>query len=139
MQDELEEIPENVRIMREKIARENEERREKKRIKRKNEYERWLEDNPEKRFLTHRKYYLKKQYGLTLDEYTEMLEAQDGKCAICGSNDPLTKYGVWSVDHNHFTGKVCGLLCARCNSCLPAVEDNPDWGVLAKRYLEKYP
>ena len=60
-------------------------------------------------------------YGLTLAEYDQMFEVQDGICAICGR--PETSKNQWgikrlSVDHNHKTGKVRGLLCVACNSAL---------------------
>lgn len=57
-----------------------------------------------------------KQLGVTDTEYAAMLEAQDGGCAICGA-PPKTRR--LSVDHNHRTGKVRGLLCFRCNRGLP--------------------
>ena len=57
--------------------------------------------------------YLNK-YGLSKDEYTEMLEKQDHKCKIC--NTPLKDLKArLHVDHNHLTGKVRGLLCRACN------------------------
>jgi hypothetical protein len=83
-------------------------------------------DNPHKmnatpnRRLHLRKYQLK-QYGLTLEDYDALLKAQDGLCAIC--HKPERKNPSLSVDHNHITGKVRGLLCDRCNRVLGAVED----------------
>src|SRR5690348_10360154 len=60
------------------------------------------------------------QYGLTGEAYKALEEAQAGVCAICGN--PETRYNAkmkaiqpLSVDHNHKTGKVRGLLCAHCN------------------------
>jgi hypothetical protein len=57
-----------------------------------------------------------KHLGITDDAYEQLLEAQEGGCAICG-NPPKTRR--LSVDHNHRTGKVRGLLCFRCNRALP--------------------
>lgn len=60
-------------------------------------------------------------YGLSEVEYAAMLGDQGGVCAACGSPEewPLPrKPGTvrpLSVDHDHETGKVRGLLCARCN------------------------
>ena len=56
------------------------------------------------------------QLGVTPDEYARMLAAQDGHCALC-PNTPKTRR--LSVDHDHRTGAVRGLLCYRCNRALP--------------------
>jgi len=62
---------------------------------------------------------LKTAFGLTLEQYDQMLEDQNGVCAICGK--PETKIGRsglpqrLSVDHNHQTGQVRQLLCHACN------------------------
>ena len=51
------------------------------------------------------------------DIYNLLLESQDYGCAICGSKETgshHTKY--FSVDHDHKTGKVRGLLCFHCNT-----------------------
>ena len=73
-----------------------------------------------------RKYdkYYKVKYNLTLIEYNKLLEEQNGVCLICGginkNNRRLT------VDHNHVTGDVRGLLCTRCNSALGWYEKYKD-------------
>lgn len=51
-------------------------------------------------------------YGCTKEQYNELLMWQDGKCAICRSKMTL------SIDHDHKTGKIRGLLCRNCNSGL---------------------
>lgn len=72
----------------------------------------WRKNNP----LYGRFTNLKLKYGITHKEYDEMLEKQNGVCAICG--DPSRKpYGL-HVDHNHDTGKIRKLLCGRCNTAL---------------------
>jgi 5-methylcytosine-specific restriction endonuclease McrA len=62
------------------------------------------------------------KYGLKPGEYEAMLQAQDGKCAICG-NKPVTIR--LAVDHDHVTGRVRGLLCRRCNRALGLWEGDP--------------
>lgn len=62
--------------------------------------------------LTNRKYILKKKYGITLDQYNEMLEKQGGLCANCGQTN---EGRILCVDHNHKTGAVRELLCNICN------------------------
>ena len=67
---------------------------------------------------------LKANYGISLDEYSQMLEAQDNQCAICG-----TLYSVntktFHVDHCHKTRKVRGLLCSKCNRGIGLLQDDP--------------
>jgi hypothetical protein len=61
----------------------------------------------------------KYKYGVTDDVFNTMLAAQNGLCAICGK--PETSLGrtgrvkPLSIDHDHATGKVRGLLCHGCN------------------------
>lgn len=63
-----------------------------------------------------REHNLKHKYGMTHDDFLDMLADQDGKCAICGSEDSKRKGDKHlHVDHNHQTGKVRGLLCNSCN------------------------
>jgi len=59
------------------------------------------------------RYDLMHEYGLSVDRYREMMEAQEGCCLIC-----LKKSDVLCVDHDHTTGKIRGLLCKRCNAGL---------------------
>ena len=57
-----------------------------------------------------------KMYGITVDDYNRMYEAQRGVCKICGTTEPKTAGGrYFVVDHCHTTGKVRGLLCNVCN------------------------
>jgi hypothetical protein len=61
---------------------------------------------------------LKPKFGMTLEEYKELWRFQNGLCLIC--RKPESKPGVkWlSVDHNHRTGLIRGLLCGGCNVAL---------------------
>lgn len=69
--------------------------------------------------------HLKKTYGITEAEYLSMLEAQGGRCAICGPNARQPRhFKRLCVDHDHATGKVRGLLCDRCNRLLGMVGEN---------------
>jgi len=85
--------------------------------------------------------YLKKQYGITLDEYDPMLEQQKGVCAICGEKETNldTRTGrifELAVDHCHETGKVRGLLCTKCNTGLGAFKDSVELLNKAINYLQ---
>lgn len=59
-----------------------------------------------------RSYHLMSRYGITLEQYEEILKAQNGVCAVC-FRPPRGK--LLSVDHDHVTGFVRGLLCNGCN------------------------
>lgn len=72
---------------------------------------------------------LKYKFGLTLDQYNEMLAAQGGVCAMCGGLDPIRNL---AVDHDHKTGAIRGLLCGTCNTALGVVEK---YQALATEYL----
>lgn len=60
---------------------------------------------------------LKIRYGISLKEYLEILKGQGDCCAICGKHKNEQK-DMLSVDHNHKTEFVRGLLCSFCNSML---------------------
>ena len=78
------------------------------------------------------------EFGITIDEYDRMLEKQEYKCAICGGiGDVRNRYRMLSVDHDHKTGKVRGLLCFKCNFLLGNARD--DVSILQKAidYLEE--
>lgn len=74
-----------------------------------------------------------KKYGITVPEYEAMLAKQGGKCAIC-DGDCRTGQRL-SVDHDHVTGAVRGILCKRCNTGLGYFNDRPELLVRASGYL----
>lgn len=55
-------------------------------------------------------------YGLSKNEYEQMLIKQGKVCAICNKKTKL-----W-VDHDHKNGKVRGLLCPSCNNLIGYLE-----------------
>ena len=79
---------------------------------------------------------LKCLYGLTVEDYDAFVQAQNGLCAICGL-PPRGKMKRLSVDHDHKTGTVRGLLCITCNRTLGYL-DNENWRTKAEAYLSKY-
>lgn len=79
--------------------------------------------------------------GFGIDQYIEMLEAQDHKCAICGQPETMVKRGKklhMAVDHDHATGKVRALLCHSCNTGLGKFRDDTSLLALAIAYLAKH-
>lgn len=87
----------------------------------------------------YRGYRMKNKYGITLEQYNEMLERQNGVCAICEQDETRTARGIirsLAVDHDHETGEVRGLLCASCNQILGFARDNPEVLRSAATYLD---
>jgi hypothetical protein len=82
-----------------------------------------------------REEHLKRRYGITVAQYDEMLANQNNVCWIC--KRPPKKKRL-SVDHNHKTGKVRGLLCYSCNyRLLPGAHEDPDVLLRAADYLNQ--
>jgi hypothetical protein len=98
----------------------------------------WRDANPD--FV--RNHHLKQSYGITLEQYNQMFKNQNGVCAICGNPETkidkqLNKLRVLSVDHNHTTGQIRGLLCDRCNLGIAFFKDNAEILNRASKYLNK--
>lgn len=81
----------------------------------------------------------KRLFGISLDEYNEMLENQNYVCLICHcpetSKHNNQKIKELAVDHCHSTGKVRGLLCDRCNHILGLAKDSKTLLLNAIAYL----
>jgi Recombination endonuclease VII len=75
---------------------------------------------------------LKREYGISLDEYNELKIKQNNKCACCGGEYPLV------VDHCHKNGNVRELLCNRCNTVVGLCEENIDIVMNIMDYIEKW-
>lgn len=58
--------------------------------------------------------HLLKKYGITEDDYQALLQKQKGLCGCCGRSATLFRQRL-SVDHDHKTGEIRGLLCIFCN------------------------
>jgi len=80
---------------------------------------------------------MKKRYNITYEQYEEMLEKQQHKCAICGSTDSqnVRTSGRLFIDHCHTTNKVRGLLCSKCNHALGQFNDDVGLLTVAINYL----
>ena len=79
---------------------------------------------------------LKRLYGITLQDYVQMFEKQGEVCAICKEKCSTRK--SLSVDHNHQTGIVRGLLCNRCNRALGMFKDNSTLLLRAAQYIKDF-
>jgi len=78
--------------------------------------------------------HLKDNFGISLEEYHKIFQAQNGKCAICKKHQSELKRAL-AVDHDHETGQVRGLLCANCNLALGHLKDDPGLLCNAIKYL----
>lgn len=108
--------------------------------------EKWDADNVAHVKKYQRKYYLServntknwrlmKLYGITLEQYDEMLTKQKRCCAICGVKQPELGQSL-HVDHCHTTKKVRGLLCHKCNRGVGLFKDSHKTLSRAAKYLK---
>lgn len=86
---------------------------------------------------------LQRNFGISLNEYIEKFNNQNGGCAICGNvetsingRSKLTRR--LAVDHNHITGKIRDLLCFRCNATLGKLNEDLELLEKIKVYLIKH-
>ena len=91
----------------------------------------WRENNKEHLLKYQKQWNLQFHYGLSVQQFNEMVKNQKGKCAICYQRKKLC------VDHDHKTGKVRGLLCHGCNTYL-GVFDNKKLFKNMIKYMEDY-
>ena len=75
-----------------------------------------------------------KKYGLTEEQFRAMETKQNSLCAICGKTEKNIDRNL-SVDHDHVTGKVRGLLCSNCNRGLGYFKDNSELMKKAAEYV----
>jgi len=74
---------------------------------------------------------LRRDYGITPEDYNRMEENQEYRCLICNTySENLV------VDHCHTTGKVRGLLCDSCNRGIGFLGDDVQNLLNAAEYLE---
>lgn len=86
-------------------------------------------------------YDLKRNYGISLNDYDKLFLEQKGKCKICEThiseiNKRHKKH--LCVDHCHETGIIRGLLCDSCNRGIGLLKDDANILKSAYEYLIKY-
>jgi hypothetical protein len=81
----------------------------------------------------HRRGTYRRTYGITRDQYWEMVKTQEGKCKICGA---LPKR--LATDHCHKTGKIRGLLCTQCNVTIAMSRERIDILFKIIEYLQEH-
>jgi hypothetical protein len=81
-------------------------------------------------------WHLIQKFGITLEQYNEMLTKQNDCCAICGRHKSELKKAL-AVDHNHETLKIRGLLCEKCNRGIGYLCDDINLLKKAIKFLKK--
>jgi hypothetical protein len=71
-----------------------------------------------------------KRYGMTIEEFDQMREDQNGLCAVC-----KFPHAELHIDHDHETGRIRGLLCNKCNLGIGFMRDDPEVLQAAINYL----
>ena len=79
----------------------------------------------------------KRRYGLTKADFAELFMSQGRCCAICEKESEDGTGEEFSVDHDHATGKVRGILCQGCNTLLGFIEKDASRVVKTQGYLYK--
>lgn len=102
--------------------------------------ERWRKNNRSKFLNSVKEASLKRAFNISLNEYKKLFKDQKGLCAICNKKEQRkigNKICDLSVDHDHKTGKVRGLLCNQCNNGIGRFKDNITYLEKAIDYLKR--
>lgn len=88
-------------------------------------------------------YQLKYHFGISLEDYKALLVSQNYRCAICDKLSGEDAHNgkrrkQLSVDHDHDTRAVRGLLCNDCNRGLGQLGDSLERARRLVAYLEKF-
>lgn len=97
----------------------------------------WCLENPR----LQRNGFLKRLYGITIDQWESMSLSQNHSCAICKKLETLIRKGSLCslvVDHCHKSGKVRGLLCNKCNRVMGMLNDDVETLRRMIQYLLKF-
>ena len=87
--------------------------------------------------------YLKRIYGISLEEYEDILNSQNRGCAICDKKEdtflPIQGHSKnLAVDHDKKTNKIRGILCENCNRGIGLLDHNVDLLKKAIDYLNQF-
>lgn len=85
----------------------------------------------------HRVNNLKKKYGLTVEQWAELLEACSHRCVVC--EKPFSSTRLPCADHDHVTGLLRGVICGPCNLAIGYAHDDVGWFTRVSSYLTSPP
>lgn len=91
----------------------------------------WYDKNPDKVLAA----LLVREYGMSLEQWDELMLKQGGVCAVCSKEDACHKR--LAVDHDHKTGAIRGLLCGKCNKAVGLFQDSSENCFEAGKYLNR--
>ncbi len=86
--------------------------------------------------LTPRDRHLIRTYGITGEQYDELLARQGGGCGLCGKTKEEEGQFL-AVDHDHKSGRIRGILCRYCNHRVIGRHRDPDLLRRMADYIEK--
>jgi len=108
----------------------------------------WAEENADRRAAYQAEYrqrpevkrkarnaYFLRTYGVSADDVDDMMDAQNGRCAICGAKP--SRLASMHIDHDHEHGHLRGMLCLSCNQGLGQFRDDPALLLRAIVYLRQ--
>jgi hypothetical protein len=78
---------------------------------------------------------MRRQYGISTQQFNELLEFQGHCCAICKESIGKLSRKI-NIDHDHKTNVVRGILCSGCNTGLGHLGDTVEGLKRALAYLE---
>lgn len=78
------------------------------------------------------------KYGIDMREYRRMWLKQAGVCAVCRLPERTERNRLLTVDHDHVSGHVRGLLCSQCNRAIGMLQDDPKVIAAAAAYVKRH-
>ena len=99
----------------------------------------WKMNNKRKIDDWSQKYNMQYNHRLSWEEFEELVDEQEGKCAICNVELILGGHKNEStcVDHDHKTGAIRGILCRLCNRGIGLLKDDINILREAANYIER--
>ena len=79
--------------------------------------------------------HLRRTYGISLEQYNTLLQKQRYRCKVCKRHECEFSTKL-SVDHDHNTNEIRGLLCTYCNMYVVGRHRDPTLLISAGRYLK---
>jgi hypothetical protein len=98
----------------------------------------WAKAHPKRTKIKAKISHLKTRYGISLDDYQNMLDTQKNCCAVCFTalKENAKNKNLVHVDHCHEKGGVRGILCRSCNLLIGHASDDVNILRAAIKYLE---